>query len=212
MFRILNDLTNVDTIKIMDQQQITIWFAGFYEGEGTIVNDISNRNKLRISISQNDRTPLDIGKNIWGGSVRERIRKSPASDKICIGYEWRMSHHKSLIFIKDIKPFMMIPYKINQLNTCVDKATHEWARSFKCSFCEKNYTDPSGRRRHEKNDHIDKGVLHKCKICDKEYNSLDSLKRHKKNHNSVASPSRGNTPYNDGEPLRDQTTPCFRET
>ena len=49
----------------MDQQQIIIWFAGFYEGEGTIVNDISNRNKLRISISQNDRTPLDIGK-IYG--------------------------------------------------------------------------------------------------------------------------------------------------
>ena len=123
-----------------------------------------------------------------------------------------MSHHESLVFIKDIKPFMMIPYKINQINICVDKATHEWARSFKCSFCEKFILIHLVDEGMKKNNHIDKGVLHKCKICDKEYNSLDSLKRHKKNHNSVASPSRGNTSYNDGEPLRDQTTPCFKET
>ena len=45
----------------MDQQQIIIWFAGFYEGEGTISNDITNRNRYRVSIAQNDRTPLDIG-------------------------------------------------------------------------------------------------------------------------------------------------------
>ena len=49
---------------IMDQQQIKIWFAGFYEGEGSISNDTHNRNKLRLSISQNDKTLLEIGKNI----------------------------------------------------------------------------------------------------------------------------------------------------
>ena len=48
----------------MDQQQITIWFAGFYEGEGSVSNDTHNRNRIRLSISQNDKTPLEIGKKI----------------------------------------------------------------------------------------------------------------------------------------------------
>jgi hypothetical protein len=56
------------------------WFAGFYEGEGWISNDISNNNRIRIGMAQNDVTPLEEGKLIWGGSIKKRIRKSPASE------------------------------------------------------------------------------------------------------------------------------------
>jgi hypothetical protein len=172
----------------MTEQQI-IWFAGFYEGEGSISNDIGNRNNIRICISQNDRTPLDIGKQIWGGNIRERIRKSPASDKICHGNEWVLNSKDAIKFIDDIKPFMIIPYKINQVKTCIDKFNNEiWDKKFKCNFCDSTFTDMSGRRRHEKNNHIEKGQLHKCELCNNTYNSRDSLKRHIKiNHNSVAS-------------------------
>ena len=51
------------------------WCAGFYEGEGSIVNDVSNGNRLRLSIAQNDRTPLDLLSQHYGGTVRERRRK-----------------------------------------------------------------------------------------------------------------------------------------
>lgn len=172
----------------MDQQQLCIWFAGFYEGEGTVSNDISNRNKLRVSISQNDRTPLDIGQKIWGGAVCERIRKSSASDKICKGHDWRLSNLQSLKFLEDIKPYMLIPYKINQIEKCKNKMNEVWERRFKCSFCNSDFSDISGRRRHEKINHIQNGVLHKCTICNKTYSSIDSMKRHVKlNHNSVVS-------------------------
>lgn len=83
----------------MNREQLNIWFAAFYEGEGCIVNDSCNRNRFRISISQNDRTPLDIGKNIWCGFIRERIRKSPYSNKICHGHDWTLNHNESLIFL-----------------------------------------------------------------------------------------------------------------
>jgi hypothetical protein len=109
----------------MDQQQLKIWFAGFYEGEGCISNDIHNRNRLKISIAQNDRTPLDIGQKIWGGYVRERVRKSPASDKICRGHEWQLNHNQSIKFIEDIKPFMIIPYKIEQIKICEEQLNQE---------------------------------------------------------------------------------------
>jgi hypothetical protein len=172
----------------MDQQQLKIWFAGFYEGEGSISNDTNNRNRLKINIAQNDRTPLDIGKNIWGGSIRERVRTSPASDKICKGHEWQLNHNQSLKFIEDIKPFMIIPYKINQIKSCEEKLNKIWDKRFQCSFCELDFSDPSGKRRHEKINHIEKNELHKCLHCEKTYSSKDSMKRHiKLNHSSVAS-------------------------
>ena len=166
-----------------DQQKM--WFCGFYEGEGSISNDKSNNNRLRLCISQNDPTPLILGQDLWGGSIRERIRKSPASDTICRGHEWRLSHKDSIKFIEDIKPFMVIPYKIDQITTALCKAERGHTDKYKCSFCENVYSNPAGRRRHEKKEHIDKGTIFTCEICDKTYKSRDSLQRHSLlNHNT----------------------------
>ncbi len=111
-----------------------------------------------------------------------------ASNKICKGYEWVLNHNQALKFIDDIKSFMLIPYKINQIKKCKIKSQVIWTKKFKCSFCDKIYSDPSGRRRHEKNIHINNNVLHQCLLCDKKYKSRCSMKRHiKLNHNSVAS-------------------------
>lgn len=172
----------------MEQQKLNIWFAGFYEGEGSISNDINNRNRLRISIAQNDRTPLDIGQKIWGGCVRERIRKSPASGKICVGNEWQLNHNQAINFLNDIKPYLLIPYKINQIKSCEEKLKEVWTRRFKCSFCDSDFADSPGRRRHEKNQHSDILVRYKCEHCEKDYNNKDTLTRHiKLKHSSVAS-------------------------
>lgn len=194
----------------MIEQQIKhkIWFAGFYEGEGSISNDINNRNRLRINISQNDKTPLEIGKEIWGGFIRERVRTTP-NGKICYGNEWVLNHNQSLSFIEDIKEHMIIPYKIKQIELALEKLNETWDKRFTCSFCDCDFADPSGRRRHEKRNHIEKDVRFKCNLCDKEYTARDTLKRHiKLNHSSVASDSVSNletncdTPYNDGKSLR----------
>ena len=138
----------------MDETVFKIWMAGFYEGEGTICNDISNNNKLRISVAQNDPIPLYRAQEIWGGSVRQRIRQSPASDKICVGYEWRISHNESLVFINDIRQYMIIPYKINQMETAIANSEIGSERRFQCRYCTETYASPSGRRRHEKTVHL----------------------------------------------------------
>jgi hypothetical protein len=140
----------------MNPENFKIWMAGFYEGEGTIANDISNNNKLRMSVAQNDPSPLYMAQKVWGGSVRQRIRKSPASDKICIGYEWRICHNESKKFIEDIRQYMLVPYKIQQLENAIKISETKLDRRFKCKFCEETYASPSGRRRHEKQFHISK--------------------------------------------------------
>ena len=126
------------------------WFCGFYEGEGCICNDTSNNNKLRLSIAQNDIAPLELAKTLWGGHIHRRVRMSPASGKICTGHEWRLSHHESLQFIKDIKPFMIIPYKKSQVETALKLAEEGLQRRFKCPSCDSDFASPSGRRRHFK--------------------------------------------------------------
>jgi hypothetical protein len=48
-----------------------VWFCGFYEGEGSISNDKSNNNRLRLCISQNDITPLELG-NQYGEVILDK--------------------------------------------------------------------------------------------------------------------------------------------
>lgn len=166
-------------------QQFLIWFTGFYEGEGSVSNDKSNNNRLRLSVSQNDQTPLIKAKDKWGGSIIKRERKSPVSNKICVGYEWRLSHNESLKFINDIKKYMIIPYKINQIEDALLKFKNGTDETYKCNFCDSIFANPSGRRRHELNQHINIGVKFKCKHCNLEYDSKDSLNRHLRlKHNS----------------------------
>jgi hypothetical protein len=135
------------------KQDILAWFCGFYEGEGSVSNDIGNNNRLRLSISQNDVTPLEIGKKIWGGAITKRTRKSPASDKICVGHEWRLPHKQALEFISDIKPLMLIPQKITQIDRVINTFNTAEKLTYKCHKCDNEYANPSGRRRHFKKDH-----------------------------------------------------------
>lgn len=137
---------------IAKPRDLMIWFAGFYEGEGTICNDISNNNRIKISLSQNDRTPLDMASKIWGGTVRERNRTSDKG-KDCHGHEWGISHTKSLEFINDIRPFMHIPYKIQQMEAVIAQSHVPLDRRFKCNYCDLDYASPAGRRRHERTKH-----------------------------------------------------------
>ncbi len=139
----------------MDKQRYIQWFCGFYEGEGYICNDASNNNRIRLGIAQNDRTPLDLAVQLWGGQIQCRVRKSPASDKICTGYEWRVCHRGALQFIEDIRPHMLIPYKINQVNLAIQRAQDGCIRRFQCTQCSNTYANPSARRRHVKQVHRD---------------------------------------------------------
>ena len=166
----------------MNDTELKIWFAGFYEGEGSISNDIGNGYRLRLSISQNDKTPLEIGQKKWKGHIRKRVRKSCMSDKICTGHEWVLNHKEALSFVNDIKPYMLIPYKKNQLADALEKYKNrdKFKRKFKCNFCDKEYASPSGKRRHEKKEHIKKGEEFECS---NKFDNKDKLNKHFKSHN-----------------------------
>ena len=163
----------------MTATETVIWFCGFYEGEGCVSNDKSNNNRIKLSISQNDRSPLDLGRSIWGGNIRERTRVS-SKNKICYGHEWVLNHRQAIQFIDEIRPYMKIPYKINQLNKVLENAEKGYKGEYKCNFCNKVFTISANRRRHELNSHIKNDERFLCS-CGNEYMSKDSLTRHLKN-------------------------------
>ena len=162
------------------------WFAGFYEGEGWISNDKSNNNRIRIGMAQNDIAPLKEGQLIWGGTVRKRVRKSPASNKICICHEWILYTKEARKFLKDTVPYMRIPRKINQIHEAILLQKEGLDRKFKCGVCEMEFANPSGRRRHQKKEHEMPGKVFSCGSCERTYKSNDSLVRHKRiNHKKI---------------------------
>jgi hypothetical protein len=63
-----NDLKITET----NTKEFVIWFAGFYEAEGCVCNDRYNRNMLHVSVTQNDRAPLDLARKKWGGSISKK--------------------------------------------------------------------------------------------------------------------------------------------
>lgn len=78
----------------MNNDIFKIWMAGFYEGEGSISNDISNNNRLRLSISQNDVTPLE--KALKTSTVKlDRKFKCKLCEKEYASPSGRTRHFKS---------------------------------------------------------------------------------------------------------------------
>ncbi len=94
-----------------------------------------------------------------------------------------MNHNQSLKFIENIKPYMIIPYKIEQIKKCELKCKEKWDRKFKCSFCDKELSDLPGKLRHEKTFHINP-VKIKCDYCNNTFMNKTSVNRHVKiSHN-----------------------------
>ncbi len=154
------------------------WFAGFYEGEGSIYANDRNNYRIRLSICQNDSSPLYEGQSYWGGNIYKRVRKSPASDKICTCHYWNLNHTSSMKFIEDIKPYMRIPYKIEQMDNALNCFKTLQNSKFYCKFCNNEFSNLPSKSRHEKQQHIEKERIFKCNTCNKEYKSQGTLNRH----------------------------------
>jgi len=130
-----------------------VWFTGFYEGEGSITSHASRRNSLYLSVSQNDPVPLEMAQGRWGGSVVKRVRRSPASDKICTSHEWRIYGKPAELVALAIRPYMCIPYKIQQLESALARSHEPWTNQYPCSQCASIFADRSSLVRHQRNKH-----------------------------------------------------------
>ena len=82
--------------------------AGFFDGEGSVILEYhtSARQKswwrVTATVGQNDRRPLDLLADRWGGVVSERSLPHG------LFYEWRIHTRQAAQFLRDIRPWLIV--------------------------------------------------------------------------------------------------------
>lgn len=83
------------------------WCAGFFDGEGCISIHRRDRGcsiafQIVVQVSQNDRRPLDAIAFRFGGTV------TPSQNGYDRCHRWRTSFHKAEVFIRAIRPHLLV--------------------------------------------------------------------------------------------------------
>ncbi len=90
------------------------WAAGFYEGDGNVINTQHNKSNgwvgIRLSVGQKDKYPLLLLQECWGGSLIHRTPKKGTQMWI-----WSVCGARALIFIEDVMIWLS-PRRIKQIN------------------------------------------------------------------------------------------------
>ena len=85
-----------------------IWAAGFLDGEGTFtISGAKNSRFVAIMAAQVDLRPLNVLRDLWGGSITERPPDSrhPNNRK---QYVWVISTRKVIVCLNEIVTYLVL--------------------------------------------------------------------------------------------------------
>jgi intein-encoded DNA endonuclease-like protein len=82
-------------------REVTIYAAGFFDGEGNVSTNIRGR-QVSIQIGQNNRRPLDYIRGFYGGRV------SWVRNKYNGTYVLQMSGINARNFCRDVLPYCLV--------------------------------------------------------------------------------------------------------
>ena len=94
----------------MKQENIKIYLAGYFDGEGCILICHNNRkgknsgHRLEMQITSTDLAPLSLIKAIYGGHIYNRKRRPGWK----ISWEYHLCGQRTRKFIEDILPYSII--------------------------------------------------------------------------------------------------------
>ena len=92
----------------MTREQLIVWAAGFFDGEGSVGLSRSHTGgkvvHLRIRAGQRIREPLERLVMLWGGTIRLRAPR----DGYGQFYEWALSNRGSALALADMEPFLIV--------------------------------------------------------------------------------------------------------
>lgn len=78
------------------------WIAGFFDGEGCIRARASKKGaRLKVTLTQQDRAPLDWIKSEFGGGVY-----ATGNAKTC--YRWEVDCGRASAFLRAIRPYLRV--------------------------------------------------------------------------------------------------------
>jgi hypothetical protein len=92
----------------VDEHEMLIWAAGFFDGEGCIGVARSKKGKpcvyysIQITAFQNMRAPLDIFRQLPGGTIRYSTTHSTG------GWVWQLSGRNLKLALEKMLPFLVV--------------------------------------------------------------------------------------------------------
>lgn len=91
-----------------DTSTAYVYFAGFFDGEGScgIYTYKGKKTQFRVSLCNNDPRPLHRVVEMFGGYLRPRFRKY--KDGISNNWEWYIDGTKAEKFLRAIRPHTII--------------------------------------------------------------------------------------------------------
>lgn len=88
------------------------WAAGFFDGEGCILGKRTKDGaELVVTVTQNDRRPLELLMGWFGGSIEHEISKKFVYDR----YRWVITRRKARLFLQAIAPYLVVKRERAQL-------------------------------------------------------------------------------------------------
>jgi len=95
---------------------VLAWAAGFFDGEGSVVVELSKspkslsgyRTSLHANVTQTSIPCLEIFVKYFGGSIKTYQFTSPNSTRWSVQYTWVVRNENAINFLKAIRPFSVV--------------------------------------------------------------------------------------------------------
>lgn len=102
------------------------WAAGFFDGEGSIVIELSKspksrngyRTSLHATVTQTSVPCLEKFVARFGGAIKTFQHTTPNSRRWAVQYTWSVRNEKAIKFLREIKPFVVV--KAEQIETALE--------------------------------------------------------------------------------------------
>lgn len=100
----------------MSKELKLAWAAGFFDGEGSVVIELSvskgstfgQRTSLPATVTQTSTECLDIFVDMFGGNIKACEHTLPHSRRWAVQYTWSVRNEKAIAFLKQILPYTVV--------------------------------------------------------------------------------------------------------
>ena len=109
----------------MEDQLFLAWAAGFFDGEGCVIVEISKekrcrhgfRTALHATVTQTSLPCLELFLKRFGGSIKTSDAKTPNGRRWAVQYTWVVRNENAAIFLREIQPYTVV--KREQINVAL---------------------------------------------------------------------------------------------
>ena len=100
----------------MDDKLFLAWAAGFFDGEGSVIVELSKekaclhgyRTSLHANVTQTSLPCLHLFLNRFGGGIATSEHRTPNGRRWAVQYRWGVRNEAALQFLREILPYTVV--------------------------------------------------------------------------------------------------------